>query len=129
MSSISPTYNSPHFSYGESILSPDTSLGDYYVDGVKLSNDQINHVLFTIKKAMKAAGNGKSLLLADLKDKATKEDSWVPPQNYSCDSLEIMKSCSLVDKNNCMPSHIRSVIKDWVIEDGFNVTLKPISKL
>ncbi len=84
----------------------------------------ILQTLVQIKQAAKGAGIGMSFLLADLKNKAEKEDHWEPAPNPFCKSIEIMKTHLLIDGRGHMPSHVKSIVKDCIAGDGFDVRLQ-----
>jgi hypothetical protein len=73
---------------------------------------------------MIGAGMGELFLLVDLKDKANKEDDWVPASNPFCKSIEIMKSHLLIDGRGYMLPYVRSIVKDCIVGDDFEIRLQ-----
>ncbi|MBI3211780.1 MAG: ankyrin repeat domain-containing protein [Simkania negevensis] len=87
-------------------------------DGTKVHRAMVLQTALQVRDAVKGAGiGGEPFFLFDLKDKALKEDDWVPVPNPFCKSIEIMKANLLIDGRGHMLPDIKSIIRDCIVSD------------
>ncbi len=81
-------------------------------------------ILFFIEKAFDAAGEGLLFLLCDLRDKANREDDWLPVRNPYCNTFSLMKAYHLIDGKGRMRSHAKNMIKKCIVQEGKCIQFK-----
>lgn len=93
-------------------------------DGRQLPRVMVEMTLFQIQQAMKGAGEiGTPFLLCDLKDKSIKDDKWTPAPNPFCKTMD-MKTHQLLDGNGFMLPDTKSIVKDCIVGDNFDIALR-----